>query len=395
MRTGLASTMGILATTLALVLTCICDAQTARAATAAPPRAIVRFDPKLYDVKFEVVFAGFPDTTDPAIALNETPFVLPMIMEGAFSRVDRASMRPELWLDSRSDKDLSKRARIDEKQELGMVYAVVPLISFKGSTIRWNVQWRMQSWSCRVDESLLARCTWPREWPENVRDALEPQKGIESNEPFAKTIVTSALGEQVRTTPPWFAAKEILRTVVTGFRSVNSDGMERRGIGRIAGLKLDGAQYAVGQGFGSEHDLVATCVAALRAAGLPARPVVGIAEETTNSRVGSKGSSRTVLQSWGEVYMPEAGWVPFDPNRLRGSTVRQLKVADAWPGVGTMKDLNEWIPISWCFAPRSYESPPIAALWGWRPAGRFSASSLDSTISFQATSRGKGIDDPQ
>jgi transglutaminase-like putative cysteine protease len=170
---------------------------------------------------------------------------------------------------------------------------------------------------------MLARCTWPREWPEEVRSALEPQKGIESNEPFAKAIVTQALGDQLRATAPWFAAKEILRTVATGFRSVSSDALERRGAGRVVGLKMDGARFSVEREFGSQHDLVATCVAALRAAGIPARPVVGISEERSSSAPGAR--KRTILISWGEVFMPEVGWVPFDPLRLRGSAVRSLR----------------------------------------------------------------------
>jgi hypothetical protein len=60
-----------------------------------------------------------------------------------------------------------------------------------------------------------------------------------------------------------------------------------------------------------------------------------------------------------------------------------------------MKDLNEWIPIAWCFAPNAYVSPPFASIWGWQPTGRTMASSFEATIGLQVISRGKGIDDPQ
>jgi hypothetical protein len=357
-------------------------------------RAVVRVEPKLYDARFDVAFIGFPaNSSEPAVTLENTSFLLPMIMDGPFSRVDQASMRPELLLDGRPDRGVSERARLDAKQELGMTMAVIPIVSFRGSSIRWSVAWRVQSWSCRVDEGLLARATWPREWPEEVRSALEPQKGIESDQPFAKAIVGQALGDRLRQTAPWFAAKEILRTCVVGFRSVSTNGLERRAQGRVIGLKMDGARIAVERGGGTTHDLVAACVAALRAAGLPARPVVGIVEEDNDDRR-SRDRRRTVLASWGEVFIPDCGWVPFDPNRLRGAAVRQLRVQDAWPGVGTWRDLNDRVPIAWCFAPRDFPGSDFASVWAWQPSVRVSALSLEATITVQLISRGRGVEDP-
>jgi hypothetical protein len=358
------------------------------------PRAIDRYDPKLFDVRFEVVMAGFPSSDQrDAIALEGTPFVLPIVIRGPFSIVDPASLKPVLILDNGPDRTISQRARLEEKGELGMTHAIIPVASFSGSTIRWSVAWRAQVWSCRVDEVLLARKTWPREWPEDVRDALRPQKGIESDRPFAKAIVESAVGNRLRTMPPWHAAKEIIRAVCIGMNSVSDDAWERRAMGRIIGLKMEGAARAAADARGTTHDLVAVTVAALRAAGIPARPVVGFVEEVDRRPSGGV-RERTLLQSWAEVYMPDAGWIPFDPKEIRGKAVRQLKVEDPWPTLGHWKELNERVPIAWCFAPQGYSGSDYASLWGWAPRGEISASRLEATIQLEMISRGRGKDDP-
>lgn len=358
------------------------------------PRAIDRYEPKLYDVKFEVVISGFP-ATDQQRALNfeNTPLVLPMIVRGPFSKVDPTTLKPQLFLDSQVDNGITKRARLDENQELGMTYAVLPIASFSGSAIRWNVSWRAQVWNCRVDEVLLARKTWPREWPTEVQDALKPQKGIESDRPFAQAIVKGAVGDRLRSMPPWHAAKEIVRACCIGMKSVSSDGWERRALGRVIGMKMEGAAWAADNERGSRHDLVAVCVAALRAAGLPARPVVGFAE--LSDRDNRRGRDKqTLLVSWAEVYIPDAGWIPFDPLELRGKAIRQLKVEDAWPTMGHWKELNERVPIAWCFAPRDYSGSDFASVWGWQPKGMTAASQMEAVIQLEMISRGRGIDDP-
>ena len=369
--------------------------------TAAPPgqaksgpRAIDRYDPKLFDVRFEVVISGFPatDRTN-AITLEGTPLILPIVTRGPFSVVDPSSLQPTLVLDGGPDRTLTQRARLEEKGELGMSTAIIPIERFSGSSIRWSVAWRAQVWSCRIDEVLLARTTWPREWPEEVRDALLPQKGIESDRPFAKAIVESAVGNRLRAMSPWFAAKEIIRAVCVGMKSVSDDAWERRALGRVIGLKMEGAAEAAANGRGTTHDLVAVTVAALRAGGIPARPVVGFVEEVDRGGNGAL-RKRTLLRSWAEVYMPDAGWIPFDPAEIRKRAVRQLKVEDAWPTLGHWKDLNERVPIAWCFAPQGYSGSDYASLWGWSPRGQIVASSLEATIQLEMISRGPGKDDP-
>lgn len=356
------------------------------------PRAIVRHDPKMYDIKYEVVIAAFPNTDQAALQIAGLAFVLPIVFDSPSSRIDPQSMRTEMWFDSRQDKQLSERAKIEGNKHLGQSWAVLPIGRFQGSTIRWNVSFRAQAWSTAVDDAVLNKATWPREWPKEVADALKPQLGIESDSAIVQAAVRKAVGENPRLLPPYAVAKEVIRTILVGFRGVQSDAMERRGIGRVVGMRLVGAAEAMTNEQGSTHDVVCACVAALRAAGIPARAVVGIGEVRRSN--GINRSTKTTFVSWGEFFLSEVGWVSFDPDELRGKAVRQLKLDEAWPGIGTLDDLNERIVLSYSFMPEGLAPPAFPAGWSFFGNVGVLSNSLETYISLQMISRGKGVDDP-
>ena len=96
----------------------------------------------------------------------------------------------------------------------------------------------------------------------------------------------------------------------------------------------------------------------LRAAGLPSRPVIGIAPD--------RGKERGEFAIWAEVYLPRCGWVPFDPYELKKRSVNTLDPRQSWRYFGNVPDLDRLIPLSWSFAPGNGDTAWDAwALWGW------------------------------
>lgn len=73
------------------------------------------------------------------------------------------------------------------------------------------------------------------------------------------------------------------------------------------------------QGVGACRDLAVVLVDACRAQGLPARFVSGYQE-------GSPGEARH-LHAWAEVFVPGAGWLPYDPSYGKAVVDRHIPVA--------------------------------------------------------------------
>lgn len=70
--------------------------------------------------------------------------------------------------------------------------------------------------------------------------------------------------------------------------------------------------------FGSCRDFAVLFADAVRTLGLGARLVSGYLYDPTGDRLGSAAAGST--HAWAEVYVPGAGWIPFDPtNRSVGS----------------------------------------------------------------------------
>ncbi|MHC5023563.1 MAG: transglutaminase-like domain-containing protein [Planctomycetota bacterium] len=360
-----------------------------------PPLApLERYEPRLYDLVYDVSLA----TTQQIYALDrqrytlaDAPIVMPVILQNTFSRVDPDSLTAHLWLGGQEDRTLRQRTRLDDGLPFNARLAVLPIPRFNGMELRWNLGFRVQVWNSRIrDEDAMARIAWPREWPREVQDGLKPELYIESNAPLFQRAIEHVSQGQLRMVPPYLAAKDLLR-YCTNEIQIQGDAVLRKDFGARNGLVVQGAARTAETSRGTPNDLVCVCVAMLRAAGIPARPVVGIMYDEDAKQPDPKWEFRT----WGEFYMPDAGWIPFDPLEMRDGGARHLDVRRPWPGLGNMEHLNERIPLSFHFIPpKSVQSPQAPAVWGWdpRPGGDPSSSQV---INFSVTDLGEVPDDEE
>jgi len=355
-----------------------------------PSGPVERYEPRVYDVEFGVALSMVRDAPpywqegSPGFNFQDAPIVMPVIFQSSYSAVDRASMSAQLWLDGREDTDLLKRVRVDDHQPFASHLAVLPVVKFNGQTLRWKLTYRTQVFSARINDAAAAKLTWPREWPEEVRDGLKPQLFIESDDPIFTQAVETVTQGKLRTVPPYLAAKELVRHCILNFQRQGSGNQRGEG-GALRGMGINGARNLARTGLGTSHDLVCICVATLRAAGIPARAVVGIQDNERHIKE---------FVSWAEFYLEGAGWIPFDPDAMHGKAIRTLNIRDAWPEFGTLDDLNRRVPLAFTFIPPSTQAPEFPAVWGWdpRPGGNPGAQ---PTVMITVTSRGKGVDDPR
>jgi len=367
-----------------------------------PTNALKRVEPEMYDVKFEVTLLTEAHPADQAqyglFNFDEAPIVFPVIYMGPYSRVFPDSEDGYVFVDARPVQ--VTRATDDGKPfNTHLLRMVAPTVR-NARSVRFRFTFRTQSWSALIHEQRAQQSTWPRnlEWPEEVRDGLKHQKFIESNEKVFEQMLAKEFGDKLRLSSPYIAAKVIVRSVLQNFQVSGAD--ESKGFhGEIRGMNVNGALATVtnpdpvGRWVGTEHDLVCVCVAFLRAAGIPARPVIGIEEELDESDL----RERERFVSWVEFYLPESGWVSIDPVAMikRGSA-QYRNLTAPWPDFGTMEELNERIALSYFFLPPAgdIEVPGWPAVWGWDPRPQPRQPSYRQAINMDINSRGKGIEDP-
>ena len=336
-------------------------ASTAGVSTPTPPRSneyVTWEKPRRYDMTFNVGIHSL------AVADPRRPLLMPIVLQGASSFVNLDTLRAEVQLhgeriDGGSGPELiNGRGIFDE----GMIEAptagltVDPNVLNQATQLRFRVFHEAICYSSEVDEAALQSIPWPASWPSQARDALQPQTLIESDNPLFANVVQEVSGGDLRLVPPWIAAKELVRHACNTIQKNGETTLY--GPGRsIRGLDVNGALVAAQRGSGTPNDLVCVCVALLRAAGIPARPVIGRGEDR-------KGKKRLLV--WGELYLPKAGWIPFDPDEIRRKGARHWKVRDDWTEFGTMSDLNRRVPLAYAFAPDNGQAAyDCYAIWGW------------------------------
>ncbi|MGI9013713.1 MAG: transglutaminase-like domain-containing protein [Phycisphaerales bacterium] len=373
-----------------------------------PVNALRRYEPKKYSFVMDVTLSTTVHPVDVRqrglFNFEEAPIVMPIIYQGAYSLVFVNTEGGRIIIDSTLVPDqMLAKATLDNKPFGTHLLRMVTPKTTGGMVVQFQVGFDTQSWSAAIDERLAQQATWPRDlaWPEEAVDGLGPSKFIESDHDIFKAIIQEQGGlDQMRTAPPYIVAKQITAYCLNRFQ-ISGASQLRGHVGQLRGLVVHGALAVAanpdpqGRWIGTDADLVCVCVAMLRAAGIPARPVIGV----TDALDSATGKATNRFVTWAEFYLPGSGWCSFDPVAMRGRGAAIYRnIADAWPEFGTMEDLNLRVPLSYFFLPpaQGVESPGFdtVALWGWDPRPQPRQDSYEQAVNFQITSRGKGVEDP-
>lgn len=358
-----------------------------------PPRGpMERTEPQVHEALFEVtlhVVAGRNRDRSmdlPRMELSNTQIMMPLLTRGPYSTIDINQATMRLWLQNREVEGLSKRTKLDPEGLLGGALLIAPIERFQGTLLRWNLTIPIQVWSSKLNDRAAAELRWPAEWPEAVHIALQPQAYIESDDPVFAKAVETATENRLRLMPPLIAAKELIRYAITKVQ-ISERGTELGGVREIKGMKITGAKYAGEKGMGTPHDLVCVCVALLRAAGIPSRPVIGIFKHPLTEQL--------ELVSWAELYLHGAGWIPFDPVQMQRNGVFGRNLIDPWPDFGTLPLHNQRIPLAHHFIPpREAEVSVWPAIWGWHPPAAKNVE-IGQTIRIDTRFIRTGTDEPR
>lgn len=258
------------------------------------------------------------------------------------------------------------------------IVTAIPSGTMSNLTVRTS--WPTIAFSSAVDEGVAETVTWPRSWPDDVAPFLAPSMYIESEDPRFEAFVQNVSQGQLRRTPIYLAAKDLVRRAILEFPNIHANVVVRGGAeadpylfprpstgpGLIRGFLIRGAAASINQLKASPADLVCMSVAVLRAAGIPARPVIGIESGQGDASGHKLPRRKTSFAVWGEFRLPGRGWVPFDPWQMRGQGLQHLDVRDRWRWFGTIRDLNRRVAIAHDFAPQAFGMiPRWPAGWSW------------------------------
>ncbi len=308
-------------------------------------------------------------------------------------------------------KNVGSEGTIIDRLDSGARYSRWDMKDNSGRAIDVDIEMPVTTWESVFDEQKASKAIWPASghWPRECATSfgatyLDKLPIIDPT----SVVVREALAKWTSNKPPQsippvqlakFLASKMLETI-----QPSGDGLISSRTGLLQGFDLHGAEYTLKEGRGSEHDIACTLCSIYRAAGLPARTVIGFdLTESKGSGVGLKHKPGGAVRSWVEFALidetavspttgePKVVWVPVDVVRQRkGSSVAPPE-GKPWKYFGFNPDAEDVIPIAFHYHPPlsgvvAHGSP---CFWGWMTTPEMQQA--EQTIRFQANTATRTI----
>ncbi len=312
--------------------------------------------------------------------LQNTPIVFPVLPESTGHLTDVEALSLDFRLDDRA---VPAEFKLNAGHPIGTSLATWTISEFQGYEFSFEIKQNITCYDIAVRQDIAQQLPWPEKWPQLAQEALKPQMFIESDNPDLQKLVKNWTNDNVRSVPPYLAAKAITGRVIeyvqpNGKDWVNDD------LGRFAGFDLTGSSQVLQTKRGTDNDIICFHVAALRAAGVPARAVIGMDANEKEFRV------------WTEFYLydderQEGVWLPIDFIELRKRSSRAPAIDRPWPDFAEMDDYDFLVPLAYHFhPPTAVQNAGPPALWGFdpRPAAQPAEQFLTWQI-YRTPKRGK------
>lgn len=280
--------------------------------------------------------------------------------------------------------------RVIDGLQAGARLAAFDAVDILASNLTLRVEVPMTCWETRVDEKRASVVRWPAGgWEPVIEACLKPQTLVESDsaevrELTARWMKEAPGGADPRNTPPYMLAKYLAGRVVNWYQPTGHSAASTRYRGGITGsvyganvegYEALGAAEAARTGRGPVLDQANLLVAVYRAAGLPARLVIGVDQRAMAKQAdgGQVGPVAPVVRAWAEFYLPgtktsEGEWIPVDVSRQREFSSRAPGLGQVWRYFGHNEELDVTVPVSFHWLPPvPCSNMGAPALWGWIP----------------------------
>lgn len=318
--------------------------------------------------------------------------VFPIVRDTSNAKVLERSILGTLRIDDREMTD-TKPALIDKQLTGPLYHSGTRLLRFNTENpatcrrIRLDFTVQMSLRQTKFMETEAMTVDWPTgPWPATAAATLEPQMFIDyersrdPNGPLQAFYETDQLNAAVKQwtngdpkkAGPVALAKYIAGRMIAEFQP-SGRGLQYLATGQLQGFNLQGVSETLRRRQGSDFDLASVLVAAYRAAGLPARLVIGIDD-------GLAGAQKTIftgenttqqLRCWVEFCLYDepkntVNWVPVDLAKMRAASSRPGPFERPWPYFGSHDEMDHMAPLAFGFhPPTTVESYGAPGLWGW------------------------------
>lgn len=303
--------------------------------------------------------------------------VFPAITGTAISTTDTESITGELQF---NDRTVDTTPEFNDGYPSGTRLGRWLIKDKSGRQFSLKVEIPLKGFRVKYDERKAMQATWPAKWGKVGQSTFsDPQSlGNRSLVEWRDASITQLVqswtdGKDPKSIPPaqlakFFASKclELFQEEGRGENFLRHGGFE--------GLELQGAARTIARGRGSQHDIACAVCAVYRAAGLPARTVIGwdVSQKRGNTKSPfekSRGSGE--LRSWVEFCLYDEKtdrefWIPVDVASQRAKSSRPPRLEADWPYFGNNEDGDLLLPFAFQYHPPTtviaYGSP---CFWGW------------------------------
>lgn len=369
---------------------------------------LLRTKPRVHEIRLEVeLFQQAPVDIDTGAVYvdglgRRTTYVK---SQPTYQGTALAMAVPVLVRTSWCDTDFSTvviKGNVDGKEYLGdpakafvrqsgtteaLVQFELPLERGYAENILARTTYQVQRWELEVDEAAAASATWPREWPSGMDRFLKAEPGVDPTHAGLKAFADSATKGGARSVGPYLAVRNAALAIVRGWKLPNSGTSVYGQKGGLRGLNFTvNGPWGFDAGGGTPVELAATCTAAVRALGVPCRVVycLGRKSRSNDQRSGTSGSEFRMIC---EFFLPNIGWIPFDPMMMRQHTAGGMA---AIRGFANIPDIQDALPLAFLTVPKGYEKADRVALWGWKRGLQVDEPTAVTRIGFDDSGRGNG-----
>jgi len=264
---------------------------------------------------------------------------------------------------------LKNGRRFDDREIINNLPCLTSVASWRVrdfvlSEARLDAQISVSSYETRINEELAVARQWPNApWSAQLATCLEPQPFIESNETGIKRLVQMWTRGKPKKAKPYVLAKYLASKVIASVRLSESryslthpfaldERLKKRGNISMVLPLVHGAAWAAKNKTTNRYDLACLLTAVYRAAGIPARLVIGVdvVEATTTDTL--------PLHAWVEFFLPyphkpdvpvtndDGEWIPVDIYRQVLFSSQPPDINQRWQFFGHNEESDDLAPLS-------------------------------------------------